>query len=194
MSNQLLGLLSQQELMVLEDYLLKNNKCNESDLIKTIFKLTTRPKPDFYNPLDLFHGHFILFNALHRLNHTNTKKYYIYIKLTRIQLTLKHQQSLSSLNLIEKNNSKLISYYMDENNFRATSETKIQEMLESFYVKLETYLKQRCIKKTTAISWKELDSQYQKLIQQEPLGQLTNNLELNVISAQHNQLKKYQSK
>ena len=142
MSNKIIGLFNNNELLILEEFLLENNQCNEGELIKTIFELTQRPKPDFCNPLDLFHGHFILFNGLHRLNNAfNNKKYYIHIELTRIQLVLSNQLTPDTLNLIEKNDSSLVKYYLDEHNFKETSELKIKEMLESFIVKFKAYLK-----------------------------------------------------
>ena len=189
MSNPLLGLFNQHELLILETFLLKNKKCNESELIKSIFELTARPKPDFYNPLDLFHAHFILFNGLHRLNRTNQTPYYIHIELTRIQLILINDLSDSTVDLIEKNDNALTHYYLDEQNYRETSELKIQEMLESFTVKFQAYLEHN--HNTTITNWKELDNQYQKTIQ---LEQSQNSTELKLIQTQFNQLKKYQTK
>ncbi|MCJ8313771.1 MAG: hypothetical protein HRU38_16790 [Saccharospirillaceae bacterium] len=194
MSNQLLGLFNLQELLILETFLLKNNKCNESELIKSIFELTTRPKPDFYNPLDLFHGHFILFNGLHRLNHSNKKQYYIHIQLTRIQLILANQLNSNTSTSIEKNDNTLMNYYMDEQNFRETSTLKVQEMLESFTMKFQAYLKQHSINDKAPTNWDELDAQYQKSIHLEHREHITNNSEFKLISTQYKQLKKYQKK
>jgi hypothetical protein len=103
----------------------------EHDLLKLTHVEFSRATPNFGDPLSLFQGHFVLFNALYRLIADDTFKPSIELQLTQIKLSDTKPQQI---------NSALMAYYLDEENLINTTRTMLGQMLENFGAGFTQYL------------------------------------------------------
>ncbi|BCE01929.1 DNA-J related domain-containing protein [Marinicellulosiphila megalodicopiae] len=198
MINKKLGLFSHSEIEKLHNYLKSNTQSNEFEIIKSLFFTIERPQPDFFQPLDLFHTHFILFNGLHRLNCQADGKFYIEIKSTQIQYIECSENKHNNNNEITTNtkDQSLCDYYLDEKNFAQASKQKIEQMLSEFSIKFQNYLDAQTTTHdffdlNIQQNWKEIKKHYQHLVQvhhPDKSGDTTTFLE---IQKEFEQLKKY---
>jgi hypothetical protein len=110
---------------------------NEYDLIRTLSKepyslLSTQA---FTDNLALFKTHFILFNALYRL-----QRFYHVNKIAHIDIVVTHIKLApwSSNGVSVDADNKLYDYYSDWTHYESTSQQDVDDLIDSFWKKMGT--------------------------------------------------------
>lgn len=107
---------------------------SEFDLIK---RLKSSPyhffsEYDTSNQHQLFQVHFILFNALFELQSALPANQYLLINSVRIELLTCTEEEALNPSLHEPD-AKLKAYYLDLNNLKQTTQSDVEELLDSFW-------------------------------------------------------------
>jgi DnaJ-domain-containing protein 1 len=117
--------------------LLKEQKANisEYELIRRLEENGMEFSKESSNELELFKKHFLVMNALYKLqNELIEDGYFLTISSLSIKLDKISQQS-SSADLIDYTNKKLSEYYLDWNNYKNTSKQDVSNLLSEFWEK-----------------------------------------------------------
>ena len=124
---------------IIERYLLNNHECREYDIICHLQEQNYLPKDVLRQPLSMFRCHFLIFNALYRLqlNSYIHGQYHLDIGHLLISLIPASQQS-SKIRLNHHENkpdkhSALSLFYLDYKHVMQTTEQDVNHLLDSFW-------------------------------------------------------------
>lgn len=123
----------------LKQYLQKNSPCKEYEIIMHFCTQGRFPRSCMQEPLGLFRSHFLVFNALYRLQIDLAKDYEVIISPLHIEL--KHrvaEDNIESLNTV-KNHDPLRLFYLDIDRLNQTDETEVRRLLDDFWIKYSRY-------------------------------------------------------
>jgi hypothetical protein len=127
----------------IENYLLKNRDSREFDIIRHLQNTNRLPKDALHNPLSMFRCHFLVFNALYRLqlkSHIH-KNYGLSISSLKISLTEyildasvnNITDSITTKALDLKLHNPLALFYLDYAQVMQTTEQDVTKLLDQFW-------------------------------------------------------------
>ncbi|EAT13721.1 DnaJ domain-containing protein [Bermanella marisrubri] len=123
----------------LEQYLQKNSPCKEYEIIMYLCSQGRFPRSCLQEPLGLFRSHFLVFNALYRLQIHHAEKYEIDISPLHIELkprgSLKNGESFNAV----KSHDPLRLFYLDIDRLNQTDEVEVCRLLDEFWIKYKHY-------------------------------------------------------
>ena len=165
----------------IERYLLSNPKSREFEIVQHLQSIGRIPKNALQQPLSLFRCHFLIFNALYRLQHASHthQKYQIDISAMMIEVSpypvlnaalsefsnTAHNQDINTY-------SPLALFYTDIQQLNQTQEQDVTKLLSDFWQQLRSpHQMQEAfntleipIQSHTSIDFKYIKKQYRRLI------------------------------
>lgn len=160
-----LPMLDNQQILQLDQQLKTVINTNEFELLKWLESQNIMNKIEFTDSLSMFRAHFILYNALYRLQDflAANKNGGLLLQLTKIS-RFKHinddQQQVS----IDKG---LAEYYLNEEHYFMTSKQQVDELLNNFwhqYIAHQSMDEHLLVLEIKGVkTWQEIKQQYRKL-------------------------------
>jgi len=124
---------------IIESYLLKNRECREYDIICHLQEQNHLPKDVLRHPLSMFRSHFLIFNALYRLQlKTHIHRQYD-LDINSLLITLTPTSDNTANNQFSTSNNKpgrysaLSLFYLDYKQVMQTTEQDVNRLLDSFW-------------------------------------------------------------
>jgi len=118
----------------IEGFLLENPQCTEFELVSHLQKKGRLSKRVLANPLSLFRCHFLIFNALYRLQYLafSHHRYQLDISSVHIQLHPYQQTSEPTSSQVDAH-SPLGLFYLDLSQLNQTREQDVTKLLDQFW-------------------------------------------------------------
>jgi len=124
----------------IEPFLLKNRQTREYDIIRHLQDQTILPKNVLQNPLSMFRCHFLIFNALYRLQLKTLihQRYSLDISSLKINVNefspddetlIDNKQVADSV----KQHDALSHFYLDLEHLNQTSEQDVNQLIDGFW-------------------------------------------------------------
>ncbi len=157
----------------IECYLTINPICNEYQLVQHLQKLGRLPPHALRQPLSLFRCHFLIYNALYRLQYLTHVHQRYQLSISSIQIEIStYSAPNNSHNQYLDGHSSLALFYMDTTQLNQTTEQDINRLLDQFW---QEYLSpDRKIsalntlemppKESDSIDFKAIKKQYRRLV------------------------------
>lgn len=152
----------------IDSFLTKMPVCREYDILHHLIDIKRLPKDALKTPLALFRSHFLVFNALYRLQLqylvTSTATLTISaLKIERTAITNNHVEPSGSLS----HHDALSCFYLDLNHLNNTESHDVQRLLEQFWDKFFTpTLKEEALttlELSEPVDLKTIKQQYRRL-------------------------------
>ncbi|MEH6344012.1 MAG: DNA-J related domain-containing protein [Bermanella sp.] len=118
----------------IECYLITNPSCNEYQLVQHLQKLGRLPSQALRQPLSLFRCHFLIYNALYRLQYLTHvhQRYQLSISSIQIEMSIYSASKNSHEQYLDQYSS-LALFYMDTTQLNQTTEQDINRLLDQFW-------------------------------------------------------------
>jgi hypothetical protein len=156
----------------IEQFILSNSPCKEYEIIQYLQKKGRLKKDCMADTLSLFRCHYLIFNALYRLQILAMchGRYQLSISSLEISATLKNTPHfILGRNEIAEHDP-LCLFYLDTSNLSNTSETDIENLLNDFWTSyFNDNQKQSALDKlglTEPVDFKTIKQQYRRLAMQ----------------------------
>jgi len=120
----------------IECFILEKTKCKEYEIFKHLKSEGKLPANALATPLSLFRTHFLIYNALYRLQAKTLIHQNYAIDISSIEIVIRpftlHVDSLNQSNISEFD--PLALFYLDLNHLNQTSETDVNQLLDQFWL------------------------------------------------------------
>ncbi|NVK39463.1 MAG: DnaJ domain-containing protein [Gammaproteobacteria bacterium] len=157
----------------IENYILENTSCKEFEIIQYLQANTLLPKNCLAQPLSLFRSHFLVFNALYRLQIKLHLEQRYALSISPLEIRLEPFKDSSMDSETEKNMAffdEISLFYLDIKHLNQTDESDVNTLLDHFWQHyFNNDQKQNALQVlglSDPVDFKQIKQQYRRLAMQ----------------------------
>lgn len=117
----------------IETFILENKICKEYEIILHLKKLGRIPANALSTPLSLFRVHFLIYNALYRLQLSTLIHNQYSLEISSIEVRVDYSSTKPSSSRVLSQFDPLAIFYLDLNHLNQTTETDVIKLLDNFW-------------------------------------------------------------
>lgn len=157
--------LSQQ----IEAFLLQNPDTREYDIIQYLQETGILPRSALQSPLSLFRCHFLVHNALYRLQILGLKEYRYQLEIDALNIRLQPiKKDESAFSKALEHYNVLSEFYLDLSHLTNTTEHDVNALLDQFWQKYFNPSQRKAaltvLSLTDPVDFKTIKKQYRRLV------------------------------